>query len=430
MGSALGLDFGTTNTVLARAGSNAQAQPIVFSFDGAGIATIRSILCFWFDNAAGVQSASGPWAIRHFLDHAGDCRLLQSLKTFAANPHFSRTFIYGKSYQFEDLLAVFLRNVLDQAQSALATGPQRLVVGRPVRFAGTSPDESLATQRYRDALKRVGFDDIHFVYEPVAAAFHYAQRLKHDATIVIADFGGGTTDYSVLRFRLDGGTVRAEPLSHAGLGIAGDSFDYRIIDHVVSPRLGKDTQYRSMTKVLDIPKHYYANFARWNLLSVMKTTKEFRDLKGLVKASLRPELLEQFVELIENEQGYALYSAVSKAKEALSRDSETMFEFSAPGTKIRAKITRANFESWIEDDLRRIDDSLAEALRAASVTATQVDKVFLTGGTSFVPAVRRQFADRFGADKIEAGDELVSIANGLALIGERDDIEQWAVPGR
>ena len=102
-----------------------------------------------------------------------------------------------------------------------------------------------------------------------------------------------------------------------------------------------------------------------------------------------------------------------------------MFEFSAPGTQISARITRANFESWIEDDLGRITNSLDEALRDASVTPAQIDKVFLTGGTSFVPAVRRLFADRFGTDKIEVGDELVSIANGLSLIGERDDIEQW-----
>ena len=425
--SALGLDFGTTNTVLARAGTHGHAQPIVFSVEGAALSTIRSILCFWFEKETGVQSASGPWAIRHFLDEPGDCRLFQSLKTFAANPHFNRTFIYGKNYLFEDLLAVFLRNVFAHTEFRLTALPQRLVIGRPVRFAGTSADEGLATLRYRNALKTVGFDEVHFVYEPVAAAFYYAQRLKYDATIVIADFGGGTTDYSVLRFEIKNGKVRAKPLSHAGIGIAGDNFDYRIIDNVISPRLGKGSQYRSMTKILDIPKHYYANFARWNSLSIMKTTKEFRDLKSLIRSSLQPELLEQFVELIENEQGYALYRAVTKAKEALSRDHETLFEFSAPGTEIAAKVTRASFETWIEDDLVQISNALDHALEEAAIAAPQIDKVFLTGGTSFVPAVRRLFADRFGADKIEAGDELVSIANGLALIGERDDIKQWTV---
>jgi hypothetical chaperone protein len=402
-------------------------NPSCFHSTGAALSTIRSILCFWFDKTIGVQSAAGPWAIQHFLDEFGDCRLLQSLKTFAANPHFNRTFMFGKNYQFEDLLAVFLRRVLDHTDFSNAALPPRLVVGRPVRFAGTSPDEDLATRRYHKALDTVGFRDIHFVYEPVAAAFYYAQRLKHDATIVIADFGGGTTDYSVLHFQIHNGKVRAKPLSHAGIGIAGDNFDYRIIDNVVSPRLGKGTQYRSMTKVLDIPKHYYGNFARWNLLSIMKTSSEFRDLKSLVKSSLRPELLEQFVELIENEQGYSLYSAISKAKEALSREHETVFEFSAPGTRIAAKITRASFESWIEDDLVQISNALDQALRDAAIAAPQIDKVFLTGGTSFVPAVRRLFTDRFGANKIETGDELVSIANGLSLIGGRDDIEQWTI---
>src|SRR5262249_10944144 len=151
------------------------------------------------------------------------------------------TIIYGKSYRFEDLLTSFLRNVLDHIEQTPTSLPRRLVVGRPVRFAGTTPDPSLATQRYLNALKSFGFDEIHFVYEPVAAAFYYAQRLKKSSTVVIADFGGGTTDYSVLRFEVGGGTIRAQPLSHAGIGIAGDHFDYRIIDHVVSPRLGKGT---------------------------------------------------------------------------------------------------------------------------------------------------------------------------------------------
>jgi hypothetical chaperone protein len=157
----------------------------------------------------------------------------------------------------------------------------------------------------------------------------------------------------------------------------------------------------------------------------MKTTKEFRDLKQLVRFSLEPKLLEQFVELIDGEQGYSLYRAVSKTKEALSSVDETTFEFAVPGTRINATVTRGAFEGWIEGDLARIELALDEAHTKAKVDAAQIDKVFLTGGTSFVPAVRRLFESRFGAAKIEAGDEHVSIAKGLALIGEQDDIEQW-----
>jgi hypothetical chaperone protein len=425
MARSLGLDFGTTNTVLAQADADGKVAPIAFEFQSAPLSALRSALCFWHDSHAGTAMEAGPWAIAHYIDDPGDRRFIQSLKTFAANPSFSGTVIYGNSYRFEDLLAAYFGRLLEHAGKPLASLPRRLVVGRPVRFAGGSPDAGLAKRRYEAALRRFGFDEIRFVYEPVAAAFFFAQRLKRDATVLVADFGGGTTDYSVMRFEVSNGAIHARPLSHSGVGIAGDSFDYRIIDHVVSPQLGMGTLYRSMGKTLEMPKSFYANFARWNLLSIMKTTKEFRDLKQLVRFSLEPKLLEQFVELIDSEQGYSLYRAVSKTKEALSSVDETAFEFAVPGTRINATVTRQAFEGWIEGDLARIEHALDEALTKAKVDAAQVDRVFLTGGTSFVPAVRRLFESRFGAAKIEAGDEHVSIAKGLALIGEQDDIEQW-----
>jgi hypothetical chaperone protein len=425
MPRSLGLDFGTTNTVLAQADADGHVTPIPFAFQDASLSALRSALCFWHDSRDGTAMEAGPWAIAHYLDDPGDRRFIQSLKTFAANPSFSGTVIYGKSHRFEDLLAAYFGRLLEHAGTRLETRPRRLVVGRPVRFAGGTPDAGLARERYEAALRRFGFDEIRFVYEPVAAAFFFAQRLEQDATVLVADFGGGTTDYSVMRFERVNGAIRAKPLSHSGVGIAGDSFDYRIIDHVVSPQLGKGTFYRSMGKTLEMPKSYYANFARWNLLSIMKTTKEFRDLKQLVRFSLDPKLLEQFVALIESEQGYSLYRAVSKTKEALSSVEETAFEFAVPGTRIKATVTRRAFEDWIEGDLHRIERALDEALAKAKVDAGQIDKVFLTGGTSFVPAVRRLFEDRFGAARIEAGDEHVSIAKGLALIGEQDDIAPW-----
>jgi hypothetical chaperone protein len=394
MARSLGLDFGTTNTVLAQADADGKVAPIAFEFQSAPLTALRSALCFWRDSHAGTAMEAGPWAIAHYIDDPGDRRFIQSLKTFAANPSFSGTVIYGNSYRFEDLLAAYFGRLLEHAGKPLASLPRRLVVGRPVRFAGGAPDAGLAKGRYEAALRRFGF-------------------------------GGGTTDYSVMRFEVANGAIRARPLSHSGVGIAGDSFDYRIIDQVVSPQLGMGTLYRSMGKTLEMPKSFYANFARWNLLSIMKTTKEFRDLKQLVRFSLEPKLLEQFVELIDSEQGYSLYRAVSKTKEALSSVDETTFEFAVPGTRINATVTRRAFEGWIEGDLARIERALDEALTKANVDAAQVDRVFLTGGTSFVPAVRRLFESRFGAAKIEAGDEHVSIAKGLALIGEQDDFEQW-----
>jgi hypothetical chaperone protein len=430
MPAALGLDFGTTNTVLSQIQTDGKARPIACPFEGAEVDALRSALCFWqTSNRDGrkLRIEAGPYAIRQFIDHPGECRFIQSFKTFGASPHFPGTYIYGKRYTFEDLLAGLFTRIRDYENARLNDLPRRLVVGRPVEFAGAQPDAALAQRRYDAAFRRFGFAEILYVYEPVAAAFFFARNLAQSATVLVADFGGGTTDYSIIRFELSGNRLSAQPLGHGGIGIAGDNFDYRIIDNVVLPKLGKGSQYRHMGKTLGLPQSLFANFARWNQLSVLKTMDEFRDLKGLLRWCTEPDKIQMLIDLIEDDQGYPLYKAISEAKARLSSDDRVELRFPPLGNDFHVAIARNDFEAWIADDLRRMERALDDVMTGAQIENGAIDKVFLTGGTSFVPAVRQAFERRFGADRIESGDELLSIANGLAMIGERDDAEQWAV---
>jgi len=198
-----------------------------------------------------------------------------------------------------------------------------------------------------------------------------------------------------------------------------------MIDNIVSPAIGKGSFFKSFDKLLEVPTSYYANFGRWNQLSIFKTSREYADLKTLVRSSLEPEKLETFIELVDHDEGYPLYQAVSATKMALSREEEAEFNFPPLGKAGRKHVRRADFESWIADDLARIESALDDVLTTTKTLPDSIDKVFLTGGTSFVPAVRRIFTERFGQERIETGGELLSIAHGLALIGERDDIAQW-----
>ena len=425
MSRALGFDFGTTNSVLALS-DGAVARPLAFTFDNHKAEALRTALAFWKEaGKKRPQSEIGPWAVRRYLEHPEDSRFMQSLKTFAASPLFNGAYVYAQRYRFEDLLEEFFTRLRAHAGDALPT-TKRLVIGRPVEYAGATPDPALAAQRYRAALEQFGFDEILFVYEPVAAAFHFARNLKKSATVLVADFGGGTTDFSILRFDVDAHGFSATPLAHGGVGIAGDSFDFHIIDKVVLPHLGKGGKYQGMGKTLDLPVGVFMSFARWNMLSVLKSSDEFRDLKNMLKVCLEPEKIERMIELVEEDQGYPLYKAVSEAKIRLSKAEETEFAFAPLGRDFRVTISRANFESWIAGDLARIEAALNDTLAAAGLGEKKIDRVFLTGGTSFTPAVREIFERRFGARKIETGDELLSIASGLALIGERDDAALWA----
>ncbi|WP_434712575.1 Hsp70 family protein [Rhizobium sp. YTUHZ045] len=429
MAQALGFDFGTTNTVLAMADGGTTGS-MTFTSAAGTADSMRTALSFMKDaqlGASALKVEAGHAAIRQFIDNPGECRFLQSIKTFAASALFQGTLIFAKRHNFEDLLEIFVRRLRNYAGDSWPSDVSRIVTGRPVHFAGASPDPALATERYNEALSRFGFPEIHYVYEPVAAAFYFAQNLKQDATVLVADFGGGTTDYSLIRFESVAGRLTATPIGHSGVGVAGDHFDYRMIDNIVAPLIGKGSHFKSFDKILEVPSNYYSSFGRWNQLSIFKTTREFEDLKKLVRTSLEPEKLEIFIDLIDHDEGYPLYQAVSATKMALSAADEAPFEFAPLGRGGQRSIKRRDFESWIAEDLARIEGALDEVLVKTETKPADIDKVFLTGGTSFVPAVRRIFTERFERDRIESGGELLSIAHGLALIGERDDIAQWTV---
>ena len=428
--AAIGIDFGTTNTVVALAGAGGDARLIQFAHDNEQLAPFRSALSFHaaIDDPRDRVVEAGPWAIDSYVEEPLETRFIQSFKTYAASPLFVHTNVLGRWFRFEDLLSAFLLRMLAHGGADLERLPKRLIVGRPVNFAGARPDPDLALSRYEIAFRRLGFEDIRYAYEPVAAAFFFARQLAGDATVMVADFGGGTSDFSIVRFRREGGRIRSEGLANAGAPVAGDAFDYRIIDQLVSPELGKGTSYRAFDNVLPIPARYYAAFARWEQLALLRASKDMRDIRGLVRPALEPDKIARLVEILDHNHGYRLYQSVSRLKEALSAESEATFRFEAGDVSIEKPVRRAEFETWIAPELAAIAAAADEAIARAGVTPAQVDKVFLTGGSSFVPAVRRLFADRFGEAKLESGGELVSIATGLALIGAEPDTAEWATP--
>ena len=419
---ALGLDFGTTNSVAAVAQGDSAELVMLDAPDGAD-AVFRSALCFWEDD--GVQSDAGPWAIREYLDYPQGSRFIQSFKSVAASASFEHATVFERRMRFEDLGRLFVERMAARAHGALDGRAQRVVVGRPVAYAGARPDEALARSRYDAVFGALGAE-VHYVYEPVGAAFSYAARLTEAATILVADFGGGTSDFSVVRVDVPGAARRCVPLGHAGVGIAGDRFDQRIVDRLVMPLLGKGGSYRSFDKVLEIPGGYFADFADWSRLALMRNRKTLAQLDTLRRTALDPDAIGRMIAVIEQELGYRLYDAVGQLKRALSQAEVAHFRFEGAGLGIEAEVTRAQFEEWIAPDIVRIDAAVDQALTAAGVAAADVDRVFLTGGTSLTPRIRRLFDDRFGADRIATGGELTSIAHGLALIGAQDDVATWA----
>jgi hypothetical chaperone protein len=411
---AIGVDFGTTNSVVAMADATGKIAVRRFITPAGPVEAYRSALLFFREGRppnAQIKHVSGPTALDRALDVDGDHRFLQSLKTYLASPLFQDTRLFGKKFLIEDLIGLFLADILPEE---LRSRP--IVSGRPVVFAGERASEELAMERLGAAYRNAGVATVDFAYEPFGAAYSYGRALTRPETVLVADFGGGTSDFSVMRFDPGGGRLRAEALSHAGVGVAGDSFDFRIIDNLISPRLGKNSAYRSFGKLLPMPARYYAAFAQWHKLSLLKGAGAMTELRRLTRDAERPDQIENLIEIIDLDLGYELYLAVSKLKAQLSDRDRAPFRFSAAGIEIEAEATRADFELWIADDIASIASTIDLALERAGTGPEDIDAVFMTGGSSFVPVVRDLFANRFGQDKLRFGDAFSSVACGLALI--------------
>lgn len=423
-----GVDFGTTNTVIARANQNGDVDTVQFGMGEQMSDVYRSVLCFQKierERSFDVEVSAGLEAIKSYLSALSEIRFIQSFKSHAASRLFEETRVFGQKYRFEDLLAAFLQTARKSAANGLDEMGTTFISGRPVAFVGASPDDQLAMERYELGYKQAGFPTPQHVYEPVGAAYSYAKRLKKDATVLVGDFGGGTSDFSIIRFERHGDRVVAHPLGYAGVGIAGDSFDYRIIDAVICPELGKGTEYKSFDKILEIPKHYFANFARWHQLAVLKTPQNMNELEELWNASLAPDKLEALIDTIMDDRGFDIYRAVSGAKAQLSSNPTANLQIKLGKIQIDQEIKVDDFEHWIEKDLNKIGQAVDGLFAREHIKIEDIDHVFLTGGSSFIPAVKRLFADRFGPEKLADGNQFQSVAHGLALIGLLDDVEPW-----
>lgn len=419
----VGIDFGTTNSSIARADEQGRVGLVQFPAAGGLVAAYRSLLYLEQTKSKGrsqLHSWSGPEGIERYLAAEPKGRLIQSLKSYLSSRTLTGTEVFGRRQLLEDLVARILADLRQHAEAYFGCPIRAATVGRPVHFvgAGCSADDQFALARLRDAFSRAGFTHVVFEFEPVAAAYHYASTLSHEELVLIGDFGGGTSDFSLLRLRPNAvqQELQTELLATSGVGLAGDAFDARLVRHLVSPHLGADTLEKSGDKtLLAVPSWVYRRLEHWHHLSFLRTRAVSEMLRAARVRAFEPEKIAALSELIEADLGYQLHQAVQGTKIALSNQDRTQFRFHHHEIDLQASVTRAQFESWIAADLASIEQAVEEVMAASGIKDAAVNRVFLTGGTSLVPAVRRIFERRYGAGCVRTGDEFTSVASGLAL---------------
>src|SRR5215510_10829264 len=304
MDSVVGLDFGTTNSAVAVAATDGEAQLACFGEAGNTTTSFRSILYFPNRDRQAPQRAetkAGPDAIDSYLEAETKGRLILSVKSYLASRLFTSTSINGRFYTLEDLIAIIIRRLRTAVIEQFAVSASKVVLGRPVRFAGaeSEADEKLALERLRVAAELAGFSEVTFEFEPVAAAYQYETQLDHDELVLIGDFGGGTSDFTLARLGPGRKLTGDNPvIGTSGVAIAGDTFDSRIMMRLVAPKLGLGSNYISLGKELPVPVWIYSQLSSWHHMFLLKEPKTMAVLREVKNQASEPEKVAALLKIL------------------------------------------------------------------------------------------------------------------------------------
>jgi hypothetical chaperone protein len=410
-----GIDFGTTNSALS-VYRNGTVEVLAVDGDGTAGELMRSVLYFSEDN----EIYAGQEAIRQYVGDGAAGRFMQSIKTFLPNTSFDSTEVFGRRYGIDDLIAIILKRIKARGEAHVGSPVESVVLGRPVVFSTDATKDAVAQQRLERAARKAGFRNIWFQYEPVAAALAFEETLQagQERIVFIGDFGGGTSDFSVIRVR--GGAFarsdrRGDVLSLGGVYVAGDKFDSQIMWDKVAHHFGRYARYKTMGKDewVTMPRSIVYTLCQWHripLLRARRTREHIRVIRGTADDRRAIEHLEN---IISDNYGFFLFQAIEKAKCELSDREQSLIRFTERDLHISEEISKGEFESINRENFQQIGDCIDDVVARSGLLPSQIDSVFLTGGTSRIPRIQALFAERFGRDKLENRDAYTSVVHGL-----------------
>jgi hypothetical chaperone protein len=403
-----GIDFGTSNSTVAITDEGgARLIPV----EGTHL-TIPSAV-FWETDGPPLYGRDGIAAYVEGVDG----RLMRGLKsTLGSSLIMERTQVGSRTISFRDVIARFFTHLKAQLDVHTDHTPA-VVLGRPVHFVDDDPAADASAQSILEGIaKTTGFRQIAFQYEPIAAALQYERTVAREELVLIVDIGGGTSDFSIVRVapnRWQQPDRTGDILANDGIRVGGTDFDRLLSLAEVMPHLG----FRSTTGAGHgiMPRHYYLDLATWHRINMLYTQRTAADLKALRAMADHPERIDRLIKVVQTHAGHGVAMAVEDAKIALSDTDVARLQLSALTGGPNPLARRDAFEAAIEAPLTRITATLQNLLSQAGLTPDAVGTVFMTGGSSGLPALRRVVAGVLPGVPIATGDMLGSVGTGLAL---------------
>ena len=411
--SACGLDFGTSNTTL---GSTVDHAPVLVPLES-GQTTIPSAIFYERDGAVLI----GRRAIDAYVEGIPG-RLMRSLKSVLGTALIDETTQVGRERSsFRDVIAFYLGAVKRRAEQATGQEFRNVVHGRPVHFVDNAPDaDRQAEETLREIIREIGFDNVTFQFEPIAAALDYERQISREEIALIADIGGGTSDFSIVRLspeRHHKADRKSDILANDGVRIGGTDFDRQLSLGVLMPLFGYGSAMKRAG--LDAPSSYFHDLATWSSINRMYEPRVTSDIRHVRQEANEPKLFNRLLRVLEEQRGHTLAMEVESAKIALSEKHQADFslEWVEPG--LSAAISRPDLVGHTKELAARIGARIKICLEQARLAAQDIDAVFLTGGSVQLAHVRRAIVEGVPAAQVIEGDTFGAVGKGLTIEAAR-----------
>ena len=336
-------------------------------------------------------------------------RLFQSLKTALRDPSYTSTDVFGVRWSIEDIVSAFLRMVQQRCEEYLGEPISGVTIGRPVHYTDTREGDALVVERMRRACDLAGYPEVHFLEEPVAAAYAYQQQIDAPRTVFVFDFGGGTLDTTVMM--LD--SQAHEVLATGGVSIGGDLLDSRIVTGALLPYFGAGATLGP--RRLPIPAFIFDHLADWQSIAELNKPERWARVEHAVDTGDRPRELRALRALVRENYGLTLFTEVERAKRRLSVNTQTDIALDVGDIRFRHVFERSEFQRLIGPEIRAIAACVDQTLREAQARPQDIEVAVRTGGSSRIPHFIRLLAERFGEERLHAMDAFTSVGAGLGV---------------
>jgi hypothetical chaperone protein len=409
-----GIDFGTSNSTVALATGD---EHFLALLEGAEPSIPSAI----FFSATTGRAVFGRVAINDYLSGENG-RFMRALKSVIGRPLFhEKTRIEKRDVTLADILSLYLRHLKITTERQIGHEIREVVLGRPVQFIEDSTELDGQAQRdLEEAARKIGFEHIEFQFEPIAAALEYETSIAREQIVLVADIGGGTSDFSIVRVapeKIKAADRTKDILANRGIRVGGTDFDQQLSMKQIMPQLGHGSMYGA--KNLEMPTWIYMDLSTWSNVNFVYENKIVADIRSLRKEAKKPKLLERLLSVIEHQSGHRLIGDVERAKIALSAGDETLLDLAYIESRFSVPVGQKNFERSIANLVRRVEDCIAQTVTDAAVPAAQINTVFMTGGSSMARPIQSLIRRLFPAAEIVSGDVFGAVGKGLGLDAKR-----------